>query len=179
MLTKPASTGGLTRKQLKAIARLRDSVEPSDAYNSYCWDVSELVASYLQKQGLEAELCDGAGTVRDYSHVYVLLGDGTIIDPTLDQFYPGGRGNLQGDWTNEIWVQRDRQEHGIEGLDAENLWFGMVAVIPPDHPFSQHYWSHRNPAWAMGEVGREYWLEKPAWYRALHNLSSVEAVALG
>jgi hypothetical protein len=174
MAVSTKSPSPLTAKQLKAIARLRDSVEPSDAYNGYCWDVSEMVAQYLQKQGLAAELCESAGAVRDRGHVYVLLGDGTIIDPTLDQFYPGGRGNERGDWASKVWVKRDQEEHGIEGLPGDNPWFGQVAVIPPHHPFAQHYWSHRNPAWAGGEVGhdywREFWQETPAWYLALHGL---------
>jgi hypothetical protein len=176
MASKTALRGGLAPKHLRAIARLRDSVPPDDAYNGYCWDVSELVASYLQKQDLDAELCESAGAVRDRGHVYVLLGDGTIIDPTLDQFYPGGRGNERGDWNSPVWAERDREEHGIEGLPGDNPWFGQVAVIAPDHPFAQHYWSHRNPAWAAGEVSHEYWREyregKPAWYLALHGLAS-------
>jgi hypothetical protein len=130
---------------------------------------------------LDADLCDGAGAVRDYSHTYVLLGDGTIIDPTLDQFYPGGRGNRAGDWTDSIWVKRDREEYGIEDLPSENPWFGEVAVIPVDHPFAQHYWSHRYPARAageLGEAGHDYWLEQPAWYRALHKLDDLSPPSL-
>lgn len=173
MSKKTANLGGLTPRHLAAIARLRDGVEPSDAYNGYCWDVSELVASYLQKQGLDAELCDGAGAVRDGSHVYVVMGDGTIVDPTLDQFYLGGRGNERGDWTSQVWADRDK-EYGIEGLPSENLWFGAVAVIPADHPFAQHYWSHRNPAWIAGEEGRDYWSQAPTWYKSLHGLDDLD-----
>lgn len=170
MAVKTALSGGLTARHLRAIARIRDRIEPRDAYNGYCWDASELAARYLIKQGLDAQLCEGAGAVRDRGHVYVLLGDGTIIDPTLDQFYPGGRGNYTGDWAGEAVKEWDRREYGIEGLPGANPWFGSVAVIPPSHPFAQHYWSHRNPAWAQGEVGQEYWREKPAWYCALHHL---------
>lgn len=173
----PAKTllpGGLQRRHLQAIARIRDRIDPRDAYNGYCWDVAELAARYLLEQGVECEFCEGAGAVRDPGHAYVILTDGSIIDPTLDQFYAGGRGNYTGDWASEAASEYDREEYGIEGLPRENPWFGQVAVIPPEHPFAQHYWSHRNPALAGGEAGQEYWAKKPGWYLKLHGLEPPE-----
>jgi hypothetical protein len=79
----------------RAIIAMRASVDPEDTYNGYCYDVSEIVAERLRDAGVHAELCD-AGAVRDRSHTYVITDDGTIIDATLDQFYPGGRGNRTG-----------------------------------------------------------------------------------
>lgn len=150
----------LSDEQVATILALRDSVDPDENYNGYCYDVSELVHDYLRREGQRVDLVE-AGAVRDFSHVYVVHHDGTIIDATLDQFYPGGRGNTTGDWTNEAaWA---------DGLPTENPWMGELAVIPLDHPFAQHYYSHRR------EHGHDhypdgYWItgREPIWWRHLH-----------
>ena len=153
---------------MQQLAALRDSIDPDDTNDSYCYDAVETVAQALCDAGQDAHLCD-AGAVRDRSHCYVILdADGTIIDPTLDQFYPGGRGNSTGDWTDPVWERRDRQSVG-EPLPGRNEWFGQVAVIPADHPFAQHYYSHRADH-ASDMFPQGYWLagQEPGWWRRLH-----------
>lgn len=144
---------------MQGIAAVRDQIDPEMNDNSYCYDAAEAVARYLNEQGVEAHFCE-AGVERDPSHCYVILSDGTIVDPTLDQFYRGGRGNTTGDWKHKTWE---------DGLPSGNPWFGSVAVIPPGHPFTAHYISHqldhRSDYFEDG-----YWIEgqEPDWWRALH-----------
>jgi hypothetical protein len=137
---------------LDEIAALRDSVDPENTYDSYCGDVSELVADMLTSRGIEATAIEG-GAGFDSSHAYVILADGTIVDPTLDQFFKGGRGNWGDDngWDN-------------------NPFFGQVAVFAPDDPYAQHYYTHRDPPSNDGFEHGRIWVEgnEPAWWRALH-----------
>jgi hypothetical protein len=150
------SVAPLIADELQAeLAALRDSVDPDDAYDSYCGDVAELVATALSARGIEAFALEG-GAGLDSSHTYVICADGTIVDPTLDQFFTGGRGNTTGN--NDGWAD-------------ENPYFGQVAVIAPDDPYAQHYWSHRDPATNDGFDGGRIWIEgaEPAWWLRLYH----------
>jgi hypothetical protein len=156
---------------IQGVLAARDSVDPDDCYESYCYDASEAVQIYLQSQGISSTLSE-AGTVRDFSHVYLFLEDGTIIDPTLDQFYPGGRGNVTGDWTNVPAFP--------DGLPHDNPWMESLAIIPPEHPFAQHYISHRlDNETESSQEG--YWItgQEPQWWKKLHQEHKAKAVSAG
>ena len=146
---------------IQEILSLREQIDPAQTCEGYCGDASGLALRCLLAHGIEAELCD-AGTVRDRCHVFVILADGTIVDPTLDQFYRGGRGNTTGDWEHKVWAERD-------DLSGSNPWRGTLAVIPPDHPFARHYCSHRRENWSELYDG-PYWIKgrEPKWWQTLH-----------
>lgn len=153
-----ASCSTITPEVIAGIEAERNAVNPEQTYESYCYDVSERVTSYLRGKGIDADLVE-AGTWRDPSHVYTVLTDGTIIDATLDQFYRGGRGNVTGDWEADTWN---------DGLPNERP-DSPVAVILPDHPFTQHYLSHRADS-SSDTFPEGYWVKgrEPEWWRCLH-----------
>jgi len=131
--------------------RVRDlawSCQEREVDDDWCSAATETVASYLIKNGIEAAEYYGTlglrfgGVKIDPSHSYIVLSDGTIVDPTITQYIE--RGNA---------IQR-RAASGypyLEGTDD-------IAVIPRDHPFVKKmgYESHK---FGLGFALRPFWVK--------------------
>jgi hypothetical protein len=93
------------------------------ADHSWCWDASLEVAAYLTAQGISARTQTG-GLCGNH-HTWVVLDDGTIVDPTVEQYI--GRGEkAEVDHTLVPWLRSP---------DGDVV----VAVVPPGHPFHSEY----------------------------------------
>ncbi len=132
---------------LPEIDRLAQEMECKD--DDWCGRATEDIAEYLEENGIEAtpympgedyETEQQFGGVNwDSSHAYIVLEDGTIIDPTITQFTAG--------------QFEDYPHHP----SAPN-----VAVIPYGHPFGENYEVHQT---AHGFIERPEWLKESAVVR--------------
>ncbi len=132
---------------LPEIDRLAQEMECKD--DDWCGRATEDIAEYLEENGIEATPYmpgedyeteqEFGGVSWDRSHAYIVLEDGTIIDPTITQFTAG--------------QFEDYPHHP----SAPN-----VAVIPYGHPFGENYEVHQT---AYGFIERPEWLKESAVVR--------------
>ncbi len=132
---------------LPEIDRLAQEMECKD--DDWCGRATEDIAEYLEENGIEATPYmpgedyeteqEFGGVSWDRSHAYIVLEDGTIIDPTITQFTAG--------------QFEDYPHHP----SAPN-----VAVIPYGHPFGENYEVHQT---AHGFMERPEWLKESAVVR--------------
>ena len=149
---------------MSIMQQARSECDPEDPEESVCYDASAVTQDLLNGAGVEAYMQEG--TWRDYSHVYVVEeGSGRIFDPTLDQFYPGGRGNVSADWASSVWGERDDLPPYPRGWKPSD----GPAIISPDDPFAQHYMTHRKDGTNVGG-DLPYWVsgQEPPWWSVLH-----------
>jgi len=115
-------------EHLGQIAELAWSWEPDwdavfdGADHNWCGEASREVAAHLTQAGIQARVVSGG--FRGNGHTWVELSDGTIIDPTIEQY-----------------IDRTDERHVV---DAEVPWRGgeedgRVAVIPPSHALHGDY----------------------------------------
>lgn len=157
-VTASGRTAALSHQMLMGLMeQARAQVDPDDTYDSLCYDTSEVLVGLLKQNGIEADLMEGA--FRDPSHAYVVLADGTILDPTLDQFYPGGRGNRHGDWGSGA--------SGFPGAKHPNGSALGPAIISPTDPFADNYLSHRQDASQWTQSENTVWVngKEPGWWQ--------------
>lgn len=93
-------------QELQAAQQCRADGGPS------CGVFTEEVAQALGLDQTYGYFRDSEGNVIDDDHAWNILPDGTIVDPTIEQF-----------------------------SDHVQQWPGYpdIAVVPPGHPFTQHY----------------------------------------
>jgi len=91
-----------------------------------CGATAELVERYLRELGIEAtaympDFEGGGGVAHDESHAYIVLYEGTVIDPTIRQY-------LESPAAPEV---QKRAAFGYPHVEG----FPEIAVVPPTHPF--------------------------------------------
>lgn len=78
------------RNLLRLVTEFRKGILARRRSNGFCWAVSGALEGYLRFLGHDCQLSEG--WIGDYSHFWITLSDGRIIDPTADQFKtPTGR----------------------------------------------------------------------------------------
>jgi hypothetical protein len=90
--------------------------------HDWCGEASRDTAAYLNQIGITAQV--HIGGLRGCHHSWVELADGTIIDPTIEQYI---------DRTQDCTVDRS-EVPWLSGLNGE-----QVAVVPPGHPLRAEY----------------------------------------
>lgn len=156
---------GATRKIAHPIEKHLDAVwriatdprqceyDPDTFLGEWCGTASDAVASYLNKHGIRADVyapgstddfsISWGGVKIDESHVWIVLRDGTIIDPTIRQFIDSHRAG--------------KTQKAVASGYPYIAGHPNIAVIPPDHPFIEKmgYESH---------IEGRGWARKPTWW---------------
>ena len=144
----------LTPETIKEISRIAE--ETCDFYDCWCEKAVLDCKAYLDSIGLHvtpyfsgciydeiSHAIEFGGCIIDWSHCYMVLDDGTILDPTIRQFLDSPRANPS-------------QKSTVCGWPFLNA-APNVAVIPINHKFISKigYESHDTG------IG---WINKPNWF---------------
>jgi len=128
---------------MRRIVQLAQACDPED---DWCATATDAVGDYLGRNGIGATQYYPSderfgGFAADATHAYLVLDDGTIVDPTITQFVERGS---------------PRQRARVAGYPTLP-GFPSVAVVPPGHPFVQQaeYESHR---YGLGYTCRPAWV---------------------
>jgi len=152
----------LTSEVMQAVEKV--ALDCLDFDDAWCLTGSESVAEYLRSVGIEAtHYCSTGydifgGVNIDSSHEYVVLSDGTVLDPTITQFRDAPRASME-------------QKEAVAGFPTLP-GSAFVAVIPVGHPFLERleYESHTK--------GKGFLL-KPVWFqREWEGLTPEESIKL-
>jgi hypothetical protein len=130
--------------------------DPVNYSGSWCTSASDAIAEWLNAQNIKADVYAASwtpdepfvpwgGVKIDDSHTWIVLEDGTILDPTIRQFIDSPNANAE-------------QQKTARGYPYVN-GFPDVAVVPVGHPFIKKmgYESHTTGGG---------WAEVPSWWRS-------------
>lgn len=112
---------------IDAIARIAAETEPSWTVvnpevdvHSWCGDACARVGNLLAAHGLHVRLV--RGELRGWTHVWLVLTDGSILDPTISQFDRPG---------TEYVVDTDTEVHWLRSPAGAHI--ALIATSEPLH----------------------------------------------